>query len=138
MTKPNKAKETRAQGTKTQDTIVQDRRQAKRVDARLQIELSVDGSGRAEQASAINISASGAYFSSPRYLEPLTKLEMRLLLPGEDDDAAIESFDVEGIVVRVEPEEPGPQGQTYEIACYFTETTPEFRERLGRYVQARF
>ena len=132
MTKPNKAKESREQ-----ETLVQDRRKARRVDARLQIELSVGGSG-AEQTSAINISASGVYFSSRRYLEPLTKLEMRLLLPGEDDDAAVEAFDVEGIVVRVEPEEPGAQGQTYEIACYFTEATPEFRERLGRYVQARF
>lgn len=127
MTKPNTV----------QETTVKERRKARRVEARLQIELSLDTGSNAEKTSTINISANGAYFSSPRYLEPLTKLEMRVLLPGEDDETP-EVFDVQGIVVRVEPEGPARPGQTYEIACYFTETTPEFRERLGRYVQARF
>lgn len=121
----------------TKQQIVRDRRNARRVEARLQIELSVDDAGVSDTASAINISANGVYFSSTRFLEPLTKLEMRLFLPGEHEAGALEAVDVEGVVVRSEPEEPHEQG-TYQIACYFTDTTPEFRARLARYVQARF
>ena len=118
--------------------VTQELRETRRVAARLQIELTVDDSGSREQGSTINISANGVYFTSQRYLEPLTKLGLRLLLPGEEGDSGSEALDVRGIVVRVEPEEPSDDIDAYEIACFFTDTTPEFRERLGRYVQTRF
>lgn len=119
-------------------SVTQDLRRAPRVAARLQIELTVDDSVSSETGSTINISANGVYFTSTRYLEPLTKLGMRLLLPGESDDSELEALDVSGVVVRVEPEEADDSVEEYEIACFFTDTTPEFRERLGRYVQSRF
>ncbi len=117
--------------------VAQETREARRIAARLQIELTVDDSIAAEQGSTINISANGVYFTSKRYLEPLTKLGMRLLLPGEDDEQP-EALDVRGIVVRTEPEEPNDNTSEYEIACFFTDASPEFHERLGRYVQSRF
>ena len=118
--------------------VTQEQRDTRRVSARLQIELTVDDSVSSEQGSAINISTNGVYFTSKRYLEVLTKLGMRLLLPGEENQTETEALDVRGVVVRVEPEEPSDDVDQYEIACFFTDASPEFRERLGRYVQSRF
>jgi hypothetical protein len=119
-----------------QPRVEQDARRERRVLARLQIELVMDDSVTSEQSSTINISANGVYFNSRRYLEPLTMLGLRLFLPGQDEHGEPEALDVRGVVVRVEPETPCDNVDRYEIACYFTETTPEFRERLGRYVQS--
>jgi hypothetical protein len=121
----------------TKPNVVKDRRQSPRVDARLQIELSIGNDETTETASTINISANGVYFTCNRYIEPLTKLGMHLVLGGESDEE-IESIDVQGVVVRVEPDDPDAAVDTWDIACYFTDSTPEFRERLGRYVQAEF
>ncbi len=118
--------------------VAQEQRDAQRVAARLQIELIVDDSVSSEQGSTVNISANGVYFTSKRYLEPLTKLGLRLLLPGDEDGTNSEALDVRGVVVRVDPEQPDDAIDSYEIACFFTDATPEFRERLGRYVQSRF
>lgn len=121
----------------TKPNVVKDRRQSPRVDARLQIELSIGSGDNTEKASTINISANGVYFTCNRYIEPLTKLGLRLLLGSETDDE-VEAVDVQGVVVRVEPEEPDADVEQWDVACYFTDSTPEFRERLGRYVQAEF
>ncbi|UCE03957.1 MAG: PilZ domain-containing protein [Candidatus Latescibacterota bacterium] len=118
-----------------QQKVEKDARRERRVHARLQIELVMDNSTTSEQSSTINISANGVYFTSKRYLEPLTKLGLRLLLPGQDGGAQLETLDVRGVVVRTEPEMPADDVESYEIACFFTDTTAEFRERLGRYVQ---
>lgn len=119
-----------------QPQVVQDARGELRVPARLHIELLVDAEASSSTGSTINISSNGVYFTSSRYLEPLTMLGMRLLLPGEEGDGTAEAFDVRGVVVRVDPEQPSARVESYEVACYFLETTPEFRERLGRYVQS--
>jgi hypothetical protein len=121
----------------TKPNVVKDRRQSPRVDARLQIELSVGADGATETANTINISANGVYFTCNRYIEPLTKLGMRLLL-GSETEAEVESIDVQGVVVRVEPDHADADVEQWDIACYFTDSTPEFRERLGRYVQSEF
>jgi hypothetical protein len=47
---------------------------------------------------------------------------------------AEEPVDCQGIVVRCIPEEPAPDVESYEIACYFTDPSPEFRARLSEYV----
>lgn len=113
--------------------LAKDVRRDQRVPARLQIELTVDERRSSEAGSTINISANGVYFLSKRYLEPLTMLGLRILLPGEKGPA--EALDVRGVVVRVEPEKPRADVERYEVACFFMDTTPEFRERLGHYVQ---
>jgi hypothetical protein len=122
----------------TKPDVATDRRDSPRVEARLQIELAIDADGSSEKASTINISSNGVYFTCNRYIEPLTKLGMRLLLGSESADEKSESIDVQGVVVRVEPDSAEADVDQWDIACYFTDSTPEFRERLGRYVQAEF
>jgi hypothetical protein len=109
-----------------------DRRRGQRVQARLQIELQMDPDGPSHASDTINISAHGVYFTSPRYIEPLTKLGLRLLLPEEGGGET--AVDCRGIVVRVVPDQPRAGVERYEIACYFTDTSPEFQARLEHYV----
>ena len=114
--------------------VAKDLRREQRVPARLQIQLTVSTGEEPEASSAINISANGVYFKSRRYLAPLTMLGLRIVLPGERGRR--QALDVRGVVVRIEPEEPSADADGYEVACFFTDTTPEFRERLGHYVQS--
>ena len=116
--------------------VAKDLRREQRVPARLQIELNIDAGEESEKSSAINISANGVYFKSRRYLAPLTMLGLRIQLPGERGRGHGHVLDVRGVVVRIEPEEPRADVDSYEVACFFTDTTPEFRERLGHYVQS--
>jgi hypothetical protein len=115
---------------KTETTT--ERRRGRRVEARLQIELQLEPGSTTHASDTINISANGVYFRSPRFVAPLTKLGMRLMLPI--DDKTDQAVDCQGIVVRCIPEEPAADVEHYEIACYFTDPTPEFRARLGEYV----
>ena len=116
--------------------VAKDLRREQRVPARLQIQLTIGDGDDSELSSAINISANGVYFKSRRYLAPLTMLGLRIQLPGERGRGQTQTLDVRGVVVRIEPEEPSADAASYEVACFFTDTTPEFRERLGHYVQS--
>jgi hypothetical protein len=115
--------------------VVKDRRRGQRVDARLQIELQLESGAPSESSNTLNISSNGVYFTSRRFVAPLTKLGLRLLLPGETPGAPEQTVDCQGVVVRCMPEEPQAAADSYEVACYFTDTSEEFKERISTYVQ---
>jgi hypothetical protein len=112
-----------------------EKRRSQRVQARLQIELQFEPGGPSHQSATINISSNGVYFHSPRFIAPLTKLGLRLMLPEGRAGGPEVAVDCTGIVVRCQPERPQPGVDLYEVACYFTETNAEFQDLLGRYVQ---
>lgn len=112
-----------------------ERRREQRVQARLQIEVELEPGGTPHASSTINVSANGAYFSSPRFIAPLTKLGLRLLLPEAEAGGPELAVDCQGIVVRCIPDRETKGVDSYEVACYFTDTSPDFHERLGHYVQ---
>ena len=114
---------------------ITERRKQRRVDARLQIELQLDPGAPSQSSSTLNISSNGVYFISPRFIEPLTKLGLRLLLPENAAGQDEQPVDCTGVVVRCVPEAPRPGVNRYEVACYFTNTSEEFQERLSHYVQ---
>jgi len=109
-----------------------ERRLGRRVEARLQIELQLEPGKTSHASDTINISANGVYFRSPRFVAPLTKLGLRLMLPA--DDGSEQPVDCQGIVVRCIPEAPAADVHAYEVACYFSDTSSEFRALLGEYV----
>ena len=115
--------------------VVKDRRRGQRVDARLQIELQLESGAPSESSNTLNISSNGVYFTSRRFVAPLTRLGLRLLLPGESPGAPEQAVDCQGVVVRCMPEEPQAAVDRYEVACYFTDTSEEFKERISTYVQ---
>ena len=109
-----------------------ERRRAPRVETRLPLSL---GDRSAELLTTThNISASGAYCTVRKFLAPMTKLQVRLELPGDHRALPIEC---QGVVVRVEPPEPVPRRATYRVAIFFNDLSERDRDGLVQFVQAR-
>ncbi len=80
-----------------------------------------------------NLSASGAYCSLRRAIAPMTKLRVRLELPGRPKPTQITC---QGIVVRVETDSVPARGASqYHVAILFSELTDHDRSTLAHYVQ---
>jgi hypothetical protein len=112
-----------------------ERRRSARAPAKLAMELKLSGRdfGRLE---TINVSANGVYFTSPSYIEPLTRLEIVLLLPESSDPGGGRKREVscEGVVVRTQPESPREGTSQYDIACFFTAISESDRANLEAYI----
>ena len=116
-----------------------ERRRAQRVETRLKLEVQISlRSGLAETATweTLNLSSSGVYFRSDRFIEPMTKLEMVFELPTDETATSRGSALIrcEGLVVRVTPDAPAPDADAYEIAVFFTHFAPEALARLEQHV----
>jgi len=112
-------------------TDFQERRGARRVDATLSLQVSLpDGVSTLE---TINISSSGLYFRSTRFMEPMTKLAMELEVAVPDAEAPAR-VPCEGLVVRTTPDVPQAGCDDYEVAVFFTYIEPEGREIFERHL----
>lgn len=141
-----------------------ERRKSRRVATDLDVKLVGLGAAGTE-AQALNVSAGGVYCLTPRYLTPLTKVEMTLVLPafesragagseGEEGAAGGEPghsksepkapIVAEGIVVRCDPYEDGDQAprmadgiELYSLGIAFLHLTAEDQARIEAYVSWR-
>lgn len=120
-----------------------ERRRSQRVDAQLQVHVQIPARGGLTAPTAlktINISTSGVYFHSDRFIEPMTKLEMFFDLPvpdpAKDGEVRTQRVRCEGIVVRVLPEVAQPGDVTYEIAVFFTNFEHDALIRLEEHILA--
>mgnify|MGYP003572079579 FL=1 len=118
-----------------------ERRGARRVNARLSLRINDPGAEEAQLSASIetiNISSSGIYFRSVRFLEPMTKLALQLELPvvgpDEVEESANELVACEGLVVRTDPEIEDPDCKDYEVAVFFTHIEPNAISVLERHV----
>ena len=110
-----------------------DRRGAVRVPARLAMEIKI-GAGDIARVETMNVSANGVYFVSDKHIPLLTKLRVTLVLPEGGESSRSHDVSCEGVVVRVEPEEPTPSGEEYSVACYFTSILDQDQEHLETYI----
>jgi len=117
-----------------------EKRKSTRVDARLNLEVQLpqpDGALETANLETINISSSGVYFRSSAFLEPMTKLAMRLEVPvAAESGVGVElaAVNCEGIVVRTDPEKSDPGVDDYESAVFFTQIDPSSLENLERHI----
>ncbi len=111
----------------------EDRRRARRVDATLALNLHLDLAPGAE-LETINVSSTGVYFRTDRYIEPMTKLQLSFDVPLEEGPAPVEC---EGIVARVVPELPGDDVDAYEVAVFFTTIDADSLRHLEGYIERR-
>ena len=109
-----------------------ERRGAVRVPARLAMEVRI-GEDTA-RVQSMNVSANGVYFTSDTHIPLLTKLRITLVLPEGDDASRTHNVACDGVVVRVEPEEPQAGGDEYHVACYFTSILDQDKEHLESYI----
>jgi c-di-GMP-binding flagellar brake protein YcgR len=110
-----------------------ERRKDPRADARLAVQLG-HGEGETLSVSSLNIGAGGVYVEVPRFIEPLTKLSLSMLIPAPTRDEEAVAIETEAIVVRTLPEAPDPAVERYEIACAFMELKDEYRDAINRYI----
>ena len=81
------------------------------------------------EMDAVNLSIGGAYCSSQRRFLPMTRLEVRLDLPGQTRSSG--SITATAVVVRVDD---GPPGGHCRLALWFQEMAREDRARLRRHL----
>lgn len=115
-----------------------ERRKAERVSARLNlnVHLHLPGSaGGVDDLETLNVSSSGVYFRSSRYIEPMTKLALSFDVPTRvDDPRSLKPVSCEGIVVRTLPEEPDAEVDAFEVAVFFTIIDAESLHHLEDYI----
>lgn len=109
-----------------------ERRRAPRADER--ITLAITGADGVIQTETKNISASGAYCTTNKFIPPMTKLQVRFDLPDGSKRTTIHCL---GVVVRVEPVISVPERGLYNIAIFFSELSERHRESISRFVQQR-
>src|SRR6266516_3404053 len=116
-----------------------ERRRETRADARLSMRIEgVSAEGRLEPVvtESRNISASGVYFQSPRFLAPLTKVGMTIVLPRVTGGRGDELFRCDGIVVRCEPGTRRAD-HGFQVACAFSNLGQGPRGMLDAFVTWR-
>lgn len=81
-----------------------------------------------------NLSRNGAYCQVDKYIEPMTKLKIHLLLPFKREDKVVtKKVTCQGIVVRTEAN-PGQTG--YNVAIYFNEIQDRGADCISEFILA--
>jgi len=115
---------------KTHETT--DRRRAPRVNRNISLRLTQQEFDSITETK--NLSCNGTYCSISKYIEPLTKLKILLLLPNVDKKGKNKTHKIKcnGIVVRTE--ESGDSKKPYNVAIYFNEIKEKDKEKISLYV----
>jgi hypothetical protein len=123
---------------KKDDWTGRERRQSKRVDAQIALQLSGSDEvfpGESVTTESINVGAEGVYCHVGHFVAPLTKLQVTMVLPLKNKKGQVknEVVKVQAVVVRCQPS--GDQNGGYRIACFFTGLESGTRSTLEEYVR---
>ncbi len=113
-----------------------ERRTCQRFPLQLPLKLFIpdSSSGNHVDATAINMCINGIYCTVNRYLSVFDKLLVTLVNPAHDRIPPHVISEIEGVVVRVEPEQPEEQRNTYNIALYFSKVTEQQQQALYEFM----
>jgi hypothetical protein len=97
------------------------------------LRLHLDSQGEMVEMQVSNVSLGGAYCHSPRDIEPMTKIEVVLELPGDDGPVPVRT---EAVVVRSERQVAceGHDTPSYRLALWFQRMHEDHREQLMRFL----
>lgn len=109
-----------------------ERRRHVRLEQRIPLKISSDDGEIVTQTR--NISCSGAYCQVNRYLDPMTKLKIHLLVPiRRKTKLDTQKITCNGVVVRTES---NPSEGNYHIAIFFNDIQPKDSKSLQAYIKA--
>ena len=111
---------------------ITDRRRSPRTVTRLPLVVSHQSEEIATQTQ--NISVSGAYCTLGRFIVPMTKLEIRIELPGPPRPHTVQCH---GVVVRVDPPVEQPTTVMYQAAIFFNDLSDHDRFLLSEFISQR-
>lgn len=81
-----------------------------------------------------NLSCSGAFCRINKYIAPMTRLKLNLLLPLRKNNKIVtKRIHCEGVVVRTES---SPQGDFFHTAIFFNEIAPRDSEIISEFVDS--
>lgn len=80
--------------------------------------------------STEDVSCLGAYCQVDKYLAPMTKLDIALVLNNQQGGANNTKVRCRGVVVRTEPEE-----DKYSIAIFFNDIAEPEKEKINKFVK---
>ncbi|MCA9400345.1 MAG: PilZ domain-containing protein [Candidatus Omnitrophica bacterium] len=108
----------------------QERRRDPRLENNIPLKIKLDGGDVVTET--VNISRSGAYCRVTEYIEPMTKLDIHLLLPVRKNGKDVtKKVACQGVVVRVEPVD---QTTNFNIAVFFNDITQRDSETIADYI----
>lgn len=113
---------------------VSDRRAHPRVDTAIDLHVRHGEAGDVARLMTCNLSLGGLYCTSRIRFAEMTRLALRMILPGSGPDAGA-PIDIQAVVVRCREVPSRTNGDPrYELALYFTQVDDEAKDRLGRYL----
>ena len=110
----------------------QERRRDPRLTGSIPVKISSDDIDIVTETK--NLSRSGAYCRISKYIEPMTKLKIHLLLPMKRQDKVVtKKISCQGVIVRTEsiPTEEG-----FNIAIYFQDIRSRDAENITDFINA--
>ncbi len=115
-----------------------ERRRSPRVKAEHELTLTAQGATDegAFIARSIDVSLGGIYCNVDRHIPLFTKLSIALTLPlfDEHQHRHLLRIPVEGVVVRMEPEEPEDGRAEYSCAVAFVHPDPDIELVIAKYI----
>ena len=111
-----------------------ERRKYPRLDNNIPLKISSDECDVVTETR--NISCVGAYCQVDKYLEPMTKLKIHLLIPCKKRNTmSARKISCQGVVVRIESL---PANHNFNAAIYFNDIKEKDRRCLADYIDATF
>lgn len=114
--------------------IAVERRSSPRQDRTFDVEGAALEGGELARMKARDLSLGGLYCTSPADFAEMTRLAVRLLLPGRNG-SRMEPFDIEAVVVRRKEVASLSGSPRFELALYFHGVTDAQRKRLAAYLE---
>jgi len=111
---------------------ISERRKDLRLENNIPVKICQEGGDLVAETQ--NISRSGAYCLVDKYIAPMTKLKIHLLLASVDEGSKqARKVTCEGVVVR---SEPVTDGTGYHLAIFFSDITQRDTEFITDYVRS--
>ena len=109
-----------------------ERRRHPRIFKKIPLKLKIDSFDLTTET--LNISSSGVYCQTDKYIEPMTKVNIVLLLPLKlkNNTTVTKKVTCEGVVVRTEK---NPAGDKFNIAIFFSDVPKADVENINRYIE---
>lgn len=104
-------------------------------DKNISIKLSSEGFTTITQS--LDVSASGIYCKVKDHIPVMTRVQLKLSLPGKTKKASSATMDIDGVVVREHPVIKNGKVEHYDLAIFFNTLLPKERKKLVQYIESK-
>ncbi len=118
--------------------MLQERRKCLRYNVHIPVKLSLSNYNghRALDATALNVCLNGLYCTVTHYIPTFHKLLITMIAPKHDETPPRVILQMEGIVVRIDPEQEEGDCHEYQVALFFQDLSEEQEDALQSLITA--